>query len=371
MIYLDNAATTPLHPEVIDEMISYLQNEYGNPSSKYYPQALAASERLTEARQDVASLLNTEPEYILFTSGATEGNNFVLKGVFDKYNTKGNHIITTQIEHKAILETCKYLERIGCRVTYLDVNSEGHINLESLRNEITDETILVSIMWGNNEIGVLNEIDEIVRICHDRNVLFHTDATQVIGKIEVDLKKIKVDFLTFSAHKLHGPKGIGAVYIGPDDIGLRRKITPLLHGGDQEFKMRAGTQSMHNIVGFGKACEITQRDLSTYCQKLQKIEDEFKNRLLAIRPDISFVGDQKKKIPGLISLNIPGINNEILCKALSTELALSTGSACTIGEKSYVISKVSPSSTKSTIRVSLSTNIDLDTVVNALRSYLC
>lgn len=371
MIYLDYAATTPLHPEVISEMVEYLQNEYGNPSSKYYPQASAANEKLKLSRKDVADLLNTDPEYILFTSGATESNNFVLKGVFNKYHNRGNHIITTKIEHKAILETCKYLEKHGARVTYLDIDSEGHINLEELKNSITDETILVSVMWGNNEIGVLNEIEQIGEICHDSNVLFHTDATQVVGKIEINLKKSKIDFLSFSAHKLHGPKGIGAVYIGPDELGLRRRITPLVHGGDQEYKMRAGTHSMHNIAGFGKACQVAKRDLNKNIQVIKKLEKELKTQLLALRPDIQFNGDQSKKIPGLISVSIPGINNELFCKKIADEVAISTGSACSIGEKSYVLELINKELATSTIRLTLGPDLnDVSTVITVMKQYL-
>lgn len=371
MIYLDHAATTPLHPEVINEMVSYLKTEYGNPSSKYYPQAIAANEKLKSSRNLVASLINTDPEFILFTSGATESNNFIIKGVFDKLKNKGNHIITTKIEHKSTLEVCRFLEDHGARVTYLDVDPSGHINLNDLEKAISEDTILVSILWGNNEVGVLNDIASIGNICHKNNVLFHSDATQAVGKEKINLKKLKVDFLSFSGHKLKGPKGIGAAYVGPDELGLRRKITPLLHGGDQEYKMRAGTQSMHNVVGFAKACEVAKRDLKENVTKLKKIEYDFKKKLIELRPDIIFNGDQDKKIPGLVSVTIPGINSEIFCKNISNEIAISTGSACSVGEASYVLELLNKDGANSTLRISLDSSLsDSASIISILSKYL-
>jgi cysteine desulfurase len=338
MIYLDNASTTPLDPEVLDTMINYMKTEYGNPSSKYYPQAISAQKALKNARQQVADLLSCDPEYLVFTSGATESNNFIIKGVAEKFIKKGKHIITSKIEHKSVLETCKHLERQGYTVTYVGNDELGHISIEEIENAITDETILVSIMWGNNEIGTLNDIEKISKLCREKNVLFHTDATQVMGKINVDLSKLPIDFLSLSGHKIYGPKGIGAAYIGPDDLGLRYRLPSLLDGGAQEYKMRAGTHSMHNIVGLGKACEVANRDMDTYIPRIIELEKELKSELLKVRPDITFNGDQNNKIPGLLSINIPGINNELFCKQVSDEIAISTGSACSIGEGSYVLS---------------------------------
>lgn len=371
MYYLDNAATTPLHPEVLDEMINYLKSEYGNPSSKYYPQAVSANNRLIESRKEVAALLNCDPEYIIFTSGATESNNFVLKGVTEKFKSKGNHIITTAIEHKSIIETCKHLDKKGMKITYLSVNEEGHIDLEELKNSITTDTILVSVMWGNNEIGVLNEIEKIAHICHERDVLFHTDATQVVGKIDVDLKKIKADFLSLSAHKIYGPKGIGAVYVGPDDLGLRMRLPALIDGGNQEYRMRAGTHSMHNIVGFAKACSIAKENLKQNNQHLLNLEKEFKNQLLKIRSDLTFNGDQVHKIPGLVSISIPKVNNELLCKQISEEIAISTGSACSIGEKSYVLEELKIENPTGTIRISLPSDMnDVSGIISVLEKHI-
>jgi len=353
MIYLDNAATTPLDPEVLETMIEYMKNEYGNPSSKYYPQALRAQEALKHAREQVAELLGCDPEYLLFTSGSTESNNFIIKGVAEKYHNKGNHIITSKIEHKSVLNTCKHLEKLGYEVTYVGNDELGHVNIDEIEAAIKEETILVSIMWGNNEIGTLNDIEKISALCRKKEVLFHTDATQVVGKINVKLKKIPVDFLSMSAHKIYGPKGTGIAYIGPDDLGLRMKLPSLLDGGDQEYKMRAGTHAMHNIVGFGKACEVAKRDMSTYIPKILKLENDFKSELHKVQPDITFNGDQNHKIPGLLSINIPSINNELFCKQVSNVIAISTGSACSISEGSNVLDQLSVEH-NSTIRVSLS-----------------
>lgn len=337
MIYLDNASTTPIDPEVLDTMIIYMKTEYGNPSSKYYPQALNAQNALKTARAQVSTILGCDPEYIVFTSGATESNNFIIKGIAERFIHKGNHIITSKIEHKSVLETCKHLEKQGYKITYVDNDELGRISINEIESAITHETILVSIMWGNNEIGTLNDIEKISSLCREKNVLFHTDATQVIGKVEVNLSKLPVDFLSMSAHKIYGPKGIGVAYIGPDNLGLRYRLPSLLDGGAQEYKMRAGTHSMHNIVGLGKACEVANRDMKDYVPKIIEIENNLKKELLILRPDITFNGDQDNKIPGLLSINIPGINNELFCKQVSNEIAISTGSACSLGEGSHVL----------------------------------
>lgn len=353
MIYLDSAATSQIDPEVIETMIEYLKNQYGNPASKYYPQAVEAQKALNNARTQVASLLNTESQFVLFTAGASESNNFIIKGVADNLSHKGKHIITSSIEHKSVLETCKYLETKGFEITYLPVTSDGLVDPEILKNSIRPDTILVSIMWANNEIGTINDIEKLTSICHENNVFFHSDATQAVGKVEIDLNKIPVDFLSLSAHKIYGPKGIGAAFIGPDDLGIRIKLTPLIHGGSQEYRMRGGTHAMHDIVGFGKACVIAKRDMHDYIPKIIEIENELKQSLLKKRPDITFNGNQTKKIPGLLSINIPGINNELLCKRVSESIAISTGSACSISESSYVIRSLSNES-NNYIRLSLS-----------------
>lgn len=353
MIYLDNASTTPIDPEVLDTMIDYMKKEYGNPSSKYYEPALNAQKALKEARKKVAHLLGCSPEYIVFTSGATESNNFIIKGVAEKYKNKGKHIITSKIEHKSVIETCKHLERQGYEVTYVGNDAQGHINIDEIASAITDQTILVSIMWANNEIGTINDIDSISKLCKEKQVLFHTDATQVLGKIEIKLDSLSVDFLSMSGHKIYGPKGVGVAYVGPDYLGLRHRLPSLLDGGAQEYNLRAGTHAMHNIVGLGKAAEVAIRDMKTYISEINDIETYFKDKLLVKRSDITFNGDQGTKIPGLLSINIPGINNELFCKQVSDSIALSTGSACSISEGSYVLENINNSGYE-TIRVTLS-----------------
>lgn len=343
MIYYDNAATTPLDPEVLETMIEFMRTEYGNPSSKYYDQALNAQKSLKLARAQILNLINgdfDENNKLVFTSGATEANNFVLKGISHKNKRKGNHIITTKVEHKSILETCKFLEKEGFEVTYLDVDELGYINLEQLKNSIKKETLLVSIIWGNNEIGTLNDIASIGNICKEKNVLFHTDATQVVGKIDINLKKLNVDFLTMSAHKIYGPKGVGALFVGTNHLGITHRITPLLHGGSQEYKLRGGTHAMHNIVGFGKAAEVAKRDHLKYIPLILEKEKQLKSELLEKYPDLTFNGDQNNKIPGIVNITIPGITNELFIKNSSDKYAISTGSACALGEPSHVIAAI-------------------------------
>ncbi|BES64345.1 cysteine desulfurase NifS [Gottschalkiaceae bacterium SANA] len=372
MIYLDNAATTPLDPEVLETMIEYMKTEYGNPSSKYYPQAERAKKALRQARSLVSDLIHAEDNNeIIFTSGATEGNNMIIKGVADAYQNKGKHLITTCIEHKAVLEPCKYLEAKGYQVTYLSVDQKGRISIEELEQAITDETILVTIMWGNNEIGTLQPIDEISKICKRHNVLFHTDATQVIGKVAVNLQKTNIDFLTCSAHKIYGPKGTGAVYIKNDEYGLKPQITPLFHGGSQEDMLRAGTHAMHNIVGFGKACEVAKRDMDTYIPRMEKIEADFIKELKEAISEASVNGDLDNKIPGIISITIPRISNEILIKRLSDEYAFSSGSACGLGEPSYVLENIHTLS-ENTLRITLSKQpgINLNHLLTMLTQHL-
>lgn len=369
MIYLDNASTTPIDPEVLDVMIDYLKNEYGNPSSKYYPQAISAQEALKNSREQVAELIGCEPEHVIFTSGATESNNFIIKGVAEKYKRKGNHIITSKIEHKSVLETCKHLEKLGYSVTYINNDDLGRVNIDELEAAITEDTILVSIMWGNNEIGTLNDIETISKLCKSKKVLFHTDATQVIGKIDVNVSSLPIDFLSMSGHKIYGPKGVGVAYVGPDKLGLRHRLPSLLDGGGQEYNLRAGTHSMHNIVGLGKACEVANSNMAKYVPILIELETQLKNSLLKVKPDISFNGDQDNKIPGLLSINIPGINNELFCKQVSESVAISTGSACSIGEGSYVLSSLIENQHE-TLRVSLGKHTEnIDEILNTLYSF--
>lgn len=384
MIYLDNSATTPIDPEVLDAMMPYLKEEYGNPSSRYYSLAINAHNAVEKAREQVATLINAEPREIVFTAGSSESNNFIIKGVADYkkyYEESGNHIITSTVEHKSILQTCKFLngevfwnksdksvsnkflkkkstiKKIdrGYEVSFIPVNEYGQVKKDVFENSIKDNTILASFIWGNNEIGSLNNIDELCKVAKDKNILFHSDATQVLGKINIDIKKTPVDFLSMSAHKIYGPKGVGAAFIRQNGLS-NFKMTSLIHGGLQEDGYRAGTSAVHNIVGFGKACEIAKRDMDTYIKKISDMEVETKKMLTQKYPGIEFLGDPEHHIPGVIGMLIPGIVNDMFIKDMADKgiCAISSGSACGIGEPSYVINELGITS-KSTnfIRVSL------------------
>ena len=383
MIYLDNSSTTPIDPEVLDAMLPYLKEEYGNPSSRHYTLAVNAEKAVEKAREQVASLINADPREIIFTSGASESNNFIIKGVADYqkyYEEKGNHIITSTVEHKSIIQTCKFLngdvfwnkpdvasssrllkkktniKKIdrGYEVTFLPVNEYAQVSNDAFKDSIKENTILASFIWGNNEIGSLNDIKTLGTIAKEHDILFHSDTTQVLGKIDIDVKNLPVDFLSFSAHKIYGPKGIGAAFIRQSALA-DYKITSLIHGGQQENGYRAGTSPVHTIVGFGKACEIAKRDMSEYIQKITKLEIEAKKVLLEKYPGIQFLGDPDNHIPGVIGMLIPNIVNEMFIKNLADKVAISAGSACGIGEPSYVIKEATQNSTNNNfIRVAIS-----------------
>lgn len=383
MIYLDNSATTPIDPEVLDAMLPYLKEEYGNPSSRHYTLAVNAEKAVEHAREQVASLINADPKEIIFTGGASESNNFIIKGVADYlkfYEEKGNHIITSTVEHKSVLQTCHFLngdvfwsrpdttvasrflkkknttKKVdrGFEVSFLPVNQYGQVSNEIFEESIKENSILASFIWGNNEIGSLNNINELGKIAHDKGILFHSDATQVLGKIDIDVKEIPVDFLSFSAHKIYGPKGIGAAFIRQSGLS-DFKLTSLIHGGQQEYGYRGGTSAVHNIVGFGKACEIAKRDMNEYIQKISELEIEAKKILTEKYPGMEFLGDPNNHIPGVIGMLIPDIVNEIFIKSLADTVAISAGSACGIGEPSYVIREINMQNKSSNfIRLSLS-----------------
>lgn len=362
MLYLDNSATTKILPEVKDAMLPFLMEEFGNPSSKYYSVAENAKSAVKEARHSLASLLGCKDTEVIFTSGSTESNNMIIKGVADHYNQLGNHIITTKVEHPSVLETCRYLETKGFEVTYLDVDSYGRIDLEELKKTIKDTTILVTIIWGNNELGSLNNMKAISTLCKERNVFLHSDATQVVGKVDIDLSEYPgITFLSCSSHKFHGPKGIGATFIKQDQYKILTKITPLLHGGGQEQGIRSGTLAVHNIVGIGKAAEIADQHIKTNYEKLISLE----NRLVEILQEkfgnhIHFNNDLENKIPGVISVQFKGINNEVLVKKLAPLIAASTGSACSSSKPSHVLAAIGLSidEVRSTIRFSMSSLVE-------------
>ncbi|MVX64837.1 aminotransferase class V-fold PLP-dependent enzyme [Clostridium chromiireducens] len=385
MIYLDNSATTPIDPEVLEAMLPYLKEEYGNPSSRYYTLAVNANNAVEKAREQVAALINAEPKEIIFTGGASESNNFIIKGVADYkkyYEESGNHIITSTVEHKSVLETCKFLngdvfwnksestiasqflkkksttKKIdrGYEVSFLPVNEYAQVKKETFKDALKENTILASFIWGNNEIGSLNDIENLCAIAKEKGILFHSDATQVLGKIDIDVKNIPIDFLSVSAHKIYGPKGVGAAFIrqtGLSDF----KMTSLIHGGLQERGYRAGTSAVHNIVGFGKACEIAKRDMNEYIKKISELEIEAKKMLTEKYPGVEFLGDPDNHIPGVIGMLIPGIVNDMFIKEMADRCAISSGSACGIGEPSYVIDQIGYKHRSSNfIRITLSKN---------------
>lgn len=357
MIYLDNCATTKIHPDVLAAMLPYLQEEYGNPSSKYYSLAENARKAVETARVQVADLLNCKSDEIIFTSGSSESNNFILKGVADHYQTKGRHIITSPVEHKSVLAPCEYLEKRGYTVTYLPVNQWGQVEPETLANAIQDDTILISLMWGNNELGSLNDIAALSNIAKEKQVFFHTDATQVVGKIPVDLQTVPVDFLSLSAHKLHGPKGVGACFIRKDDLGLRTPVTPLIHGGGQERDYRSGTLAVHNIVGLGAACLTSKNSFQERIKKINENETLLLNELGKMDTIQINSPDCGVKIPGIINFSHSSIKGELLCKLASKEaISISTGSACSFVGSNHIFVAIGMSDEQSQRTIRLSFN---------------
>lgn len=361
MIYLDNSATSPVDEEVLDSMMPYLREEYGNPSSKYYCKAVNAKNAVEEAREKVAQLLGARSEEIVFTAGSTESTNFILKGYMDyrKYYVDGkNHIITSVVEHKATLNTCKYLNgeiysnndptfslsgtarRVdrGYSASFIPVSEFGEVLPEKVREAIQPDTAMVSIIHVNNEVGTINDIAAISDVCHQNGIAFHSDITQSLGKIPINVKKMGIDYASCSAHKLYGPKGVGAAYLLSDDYGIS-PITAFMHGGEQEFGFRAGTLAVHNIVGFGKAAEIAKRDLQAIQKRISELDEYLVQNLLKM-DCVRLTNSSEKRIPGLISIiiDVPYFHNERFIKMISDELAISTGSACSAGEPSYVIS---------------------------------
>ncbi|MGI6554474.1 MAG: cysteine desulfurase family protein [Bacillota bacterium] len=372
MLYMDNSATTRIDPEVVEAMMPYLNEEYGNPSSKYYLLAQRARQAVEEAREKVAALIGCQPSEVVFTSGATESNNMIIKGVADYYGKDLDTIITSKVEHPSVLEPCKYLETKGFSIYYLNVDRFGRISLNDLSDLLsTKKALLVSIIWGNNEIGSLNKISDIASLCQQHEVFFHTDATQVIGKIKFDFGRIQgIRFLSCSAHKLFGPKGIGAAIIRKDNFGLRTKLTPLLHGGGQENEYRSGTLAVHNIVGFGKAAELSLKRIEETERKLKKLEVACRNALVEkFGEQIFFNNDNVNKIPGILSFRLKGINNELFIKKYSEKICVSTGSACSSSKPSHVLEAIGLNQTgiRNTIRISLATNISEEEIIKTIK----
>lgn len=393
MIYLDNAATSPVDEEVLDAMLPYLREEYGNPSSKYYCKADNAKQAVEDARTKVAALFGAASEEIIFTAGSTESTNMIVKGVLDysKYYCGGkNHIITSNAEHKATLNVCKYLNgeiysnndatmslfsansRVdrGYKATFIEVDEHGIISFDQLEQAITDKTALASFIYVNNEIGSINNITALAKVAHSHNVLIHADVTQAAGKIPLNVIELGVDFLSASAHKFYGPKGIGCAYIKADKYGLP-PITALLHGGEQESGIRAGTLAVHNIVGFGKAAEIAMRDMEKNHKLICELDDYLITKLKSCDSIRVFIPDEFRA-KGIISILVDrtDFNNERFIKRISDEVAISTGSACSLGEPSHVIKALGlKDQTSKIIRISLNkftTKEDIDLFISVL-----
>ncbi len=367
-IYLDHNATTPVHPEVLEAMLPFYKEGFGNASS-IHSFGREAKVALEESREKVAKLLNTDPLEIYFTSGGTESDNLAVKGIAWANRKKGNHIITSKIEHHAILESCKYLERQGFEVTYLPVDKYGLVDPDELKKNIRKETILVSIMHANNEVGTIEPIPELSKIAKENGVYFHTDAVQSTGKIKIDVNNLGVDLLSLSAHKFYGPKGVGAIYI---TRGVR--LTPLAHGGHHEKARRAGTENVPGIVGLAKALEIANRDMEKEDNRLKNLSERFFERITEKIPDVYLNGHPELRIPNTLNLSFKGVEGESIILSLDLKgIAVASGSACTSGtlEPSHVLSAmgVPPDLAQSSLRFSFgrsNTIDDIDYVVEVL-----
>lgn len=323
MIYLDNAASTQIHEDVLDSMLPYLKEQYGNASSIHRYGRLARK-AIEKARKQIALLINADPSEILITSGGTESNNTVLRGI--SLNGSSNQIITSSIEHDAILEPCRHLAKNGLIVDYLPVDKLGMVDPVELENHLSDSTSLVSIMFGNNEVGTVQKISEIAKICNEKKIPFHTDAVQAVGKIPIDVKELGIDLLSISSHKLHGPKGIGALFI---KNGI--KIDPVILGGGQEHGLRSGTENVANIVGFGKACEIAKNNLDKNIDYVTKLRDILIEKILHEIPEVTLNGDPKSRLPNNVHFTFLGVNGEdLIIKLDEYGIAASTGSACSV-----------------------------------------
>ncbi|MGI8950370.1 MAG: IscS subfamily cysteine desulfurase [Chitinophagaceae bacterium] len=335
-VYLDNNATTPMDPRVLEAMIPYFTEHFGNAASRNHPFGWEAEEAVDYAREQVAKLIGADPKEIIFTSGATEGDNLAIKGVFEMYASKGNHIITCTTEHKAVLDTCKHIEKSGGEVTYLEVKDDGLIDLNDLEAAIKPTTILIAIMYANNEIGVIQPVKEISSIARKHGILFFTDGTQAVGKIPVDVNKDGIDIMAFSGHKMYGPKGVGALYVRRKNP--RVKVTAQMDGGGHERGMRSGTLNVPGIVGFGKACEICRLDMEKDTKQIKALRDKLENSLLQIEESY-LNGNKEHRLPHVCNISFKYVEGEGLMMGFNKNIAVSSGSACTSAslEPSYVL----------------------------------
>ena len=335
-VYMDNHATTPVDPRVLEAMLPYFTNQFGNAASRNHSFGWQAEQGVDTAREQVAALINATSKEIIFTSGATESDNLAIKGVAEMYREKGNHIITAVTEHKAVLDTCKRLEKHGCQVTYLPVSKEGLIDLDELRAAITDKTVLITIMYANNEIGVLQPIEEIGKIAKEKKVLFHTDAVQAAGKVPFDVQKMNVDLASISAHKMYGPKGVGALYVRRRNP--RVQLSAIIDGGGHERGMRSGTLNVPGIVGFGAACEVAQKEMPVEMERLRGLRDRLHQGITSRLDEIYPNGSMEHRLPHNLNVSFAYVEGESLLMGIN-DIAVSSGSACTSAtlEPSYVL----------------------------------
>lgn len=364
-IYLDSNATTPVDPRVLEIMLPFFTEYFGNPSSLNHSYGWEAEAGVEKARETIAQAINAQPVEIVFTSGATEANNLAIKGVAESYMGQGQHIITVQTEHSAVLAPCRYLESLGFSVTYLPVDSEGLIQLETLEDAFRPETVLVSVMAANNEIGVLQPIREIGEMCRDRKILFHTDAAQALGKIPLDVEAMNIDLLSMTAHKLYGPKGIGALYVRRRNP--RVQLAPQLHGGEQERGVRSGTLYTPQIVGFGEALRLAVAEQAEETERLKGLRDRLWTHLAKNLSDITLNGHPTLRLANNLNISIAGVNGSTLLSKLQPHIALSSGSACSAANPapSHVIKALGRSDelARATLRFGLgreTTEADID-----------
>ncbi len=353
-VYLDYNATTPCDPGVVESMTPYFTHQFGNAASRNHIFGWQAEEAVKYAREQVAKLIGADPTEIVFTSGATEADNLALKGAFETYSVKGNHIITCNIEHRAVLDPCRRLEKQGAEITYLNVKKNGLIDLNELESAFKPTTVLVAIMYANNEIGIIMQVKEISAITKKKGVFFFTDATQAVGKISVDVNRDGIDLMAFSAHKMYGPKGVGALYVRRKNP--RVKLTAQMDGGGHERGMRSGTLNVPGIVGFGKACEICMNEMLVDSEKISRLRDKLENSLLNIE-ETFLNGDKKHRLPHVANISFKYAESENLMTALHKNIAVSSGSACMSAsmEPSYVLKAlgISDEMARSSLRFSL------------------
>lgn len=371
LIYLDNNATTPTDPRVVEAMIPYFTEKFGNAASRNHPFGWVAEEGVDYARTQIANLIGADEREIIFTSGATEAINLAIKGVADMYQRQGNHIITVETEHKAVLDTCKHLEKQGTEVTYLKVDGQGLLNLDDLRAAIKPSTILVAVMYANNETGVIQPIKEIGQICQEHKILFLSDATQAVGKIPVNVEEAGIHLMAFTAHKMYGPKGVGALYVRRKNP--RVKVTAQMDGGGHERGMRSGTLNVPGIVGFGKAAEIAMNQMQADAERLRKLRDKMEAELMKME-EVVLNGHPTQRMPHVTNLSFKHVEGEGLMMTFNEFIAVSSGSACTSAslEPSYVLKALGLGDdlAHSSLRISLgrfTTEEDVNEAIEAIR----